>query len=70
MFQNIEDKIGMGKIGKIQIIISLDDEGIPVLDYVVESWEIHEKDYKHLISDCGFYTLDEVMKDIDRRITQ
>ena len=69
MFQNIEDKIGMGKIGKIQIDISLDDEGIPVLDYVVESWEV-SGNFKHLISDCGFYTLDEVMKDIDNRINQ
>lgn len=70
IFQNIEDAIGMAKIGTIKIIIVLNDDGNPELDYVVESWKIQSQEYEHVISDCGFETLDDVLKDIDKRINQ
>ena len=70
MYQNIEDAIGIGKIGTIKITAVLNDDGNVELDYVVESWEVQPQEYQHLISDCGFETLEEVMRDIDERISE
>lgn len=59
----IEDKIQMLKIGKLEFTVYVDEEtGAPVIDYVIENFE-----GKHLISDCGFDTLEEVLKTITKR---
>ena len=59
----IENKIQMLKIGKIEFTIYVDNEtGAPVIDYMLENM-----DGKHLVSDCGFDTLEEVLSVITER---
>ena len=68
-FNNITTAINNYKIAKIKIDVCIDEDGkTPVLDYVIEKFNRDTLQMEHFISDCGFYTLDEVLKDMNLRL--
>lgn len=64
MFQNLEDCLLRGEKIRIEIEFSIQDDGDPVVDIIIE------KDGDVIFSDLSFVSLDDALTEADKALTR